>query len=68
MKYTVRLEFDVNSIDFGDVIVEASSPEEAKEKAIEVYYNGMDIDYYSSNSYDSTLKEEDSDYWLIEEL
>lgn len=65
--YVVRMEFDVDSIDFGDVVVEANSPEEAKQIVIDKYFNTneLDIDYYSSNTYDSTLRTEDSDEWLV---
>ena len=69
-KYIVRMEFDVDSIDFGDVIIEAASPEEAKTIAIDRYFNAddLDIDFYSSKAYDSTLRAEDSDDWQVKEL
>ena len=68
--YLVRMEFDVDSIDFGDVRIEANSADEAKAIAIDKYFNtnDLDIDYYSSNVYDSTLRVEDSDNWEVEEL
>ena len=70
MKYTVRLEFDINSIDFGDVAIEATSPEEAKQIAIFKYFNTneLDIDYYASEAFDSTLRANDSDNWLVEKV
>ena len=68
--YLVRMEFDVDSIDFGDVRIEANSADEAKAIAIDKYFNtnDLDIDYYSSNVYDSTLRVEDSDDWEVKEL
>ena len=69
MKYTVRMEFDVDSIDFGDVVIEANSRDEAVKIALDKYRNadGLEIDYYASGTYDSTLRVEDSDSWLVEE-
>ena len=68
-KYVVRLEFDVDSIDFGDVVVEASSRQEAIDIAIDKYFNTneLDINYYASDTYDSTLRTEDTDNWIVEE-
>ena len=67
-KWTVRLEFDVDSIDFGDIVVKANSPEEAKLKAMDDYYSGtQEIDYYSSNYYDSTLRTQEMNEWYVEE-
>ena len=70
MRYTVRMEFDVDSIDFGDVVIEANSRDEAVKIAIDKYFNTneLDIDYYAADAYDSTLRVEDSDSWLVEEL
>ena len=70
MKYTVRMEFDIDTIDFGDVVIEAESREEAVAIAIDKYFNTneLDIDYYAADAYDSTLRVEDSDSWLVEEL
>ena len=67
--YKVRLEFDVDSIDFADVEVTATTREEAIEAAIKAYRNAPEIlDFYSSNTYESTLRSEDSEEWLIEEI
>ena len=69
-RYTVRLEFNVESIDFGDVVIEANSRDEAVKIAIDKYLNTdePEIDYYASNVYDSTLRVEDSNSWLVEEI
>lgn len=66
-KYTVTLEFNVSSIDFGDVKVEANSKEEAIKKAIESYYDGTDVDYYQSDYYESELIEDESKNFKVKE-
>lgn len=69
MKYTIRLEFDVESVDLADIVVEADSAQEALQKAIQSYEDGtVELDYYSSKHYDSTLRVDDSDSWLIDEI
>jgi len=70
MKYTVRMEFDIESIDFGDVVIEATSKKEAVKLAIDKYLNSneLDIDYYAADVYDSTLRAEDSNNWKVEEV
>lgn len=70
MKYTVRMEFNVESIDFGDIVIEANSRDEAVKIAIDKYFNTdeLEIDYYSADTYDSTLRVEDRDSWLVEEI
>ena len=62
------MEFDVDSIDFGDVVIEASSKDEAVKIAIDKYRSTdeLEIDYYAADTYDSTLRVEDSDNWLVE--
>ena len=70
MKYTVRMEFDIDSIDFGDVVIEATSKEEAVKIAIDKYLNtdDLDIEYYAADTSDSTLRVENSSSWLVEEV
>lgn len=70
MKYTVRMEFNVDSIDFGDVVIEANSRDEAVKIAIDKYRNTdePEIDYYAAGTYDYTLRVEDSDNWLVQEI
>jgi len=70
MKYTVRMEFAIDSIDFGDVVIEATSKEEAVKLAIDKYLNSneLDIEYYAADVYDSTLRVKDSNNWKVEEV
>jgi len=70
MKYTVRMEFNIESIDFGDVIIEATSKEEAVKIAIDKYLNSneLDIEYYAADVYDSTLRVKDSSNWTVKEV
>jgi hypothetical protein len=69
-KYKVRMEFDIESIDFADTIVEANSKEEAKNIAIHKYLNEEfnDLDYYAADTFDSTLRSNEKDEWLVEEV
>jgi len=66
-KYEVRLEFDVVSTDFADVTVEATSAEEAKAKAISLYIDSGDFDYYSSHYICTTLSD-NVDAWECTKL
>lgn len=66
-KYTVTLEFKVLSTDLGDIEVEADSKEEAIKKAIEAYFDGIDIDYYQSDYYESELRFDESKDFRVEE-
>ena len=68
-KYRVRMEFDIDSVDFGDITIEANSPGEAREIALKKYLSSesLDIDYYSSNAYNSSIRSEDINEWLVEE-
>ena len=67
-RYTVRLEFDVDSTDFADIIIDAESVETAKLEAIKGYFQGgYNIDYYASNDYETTLSTENKDDWMVTE-
>ena len=71
MKYLVRMEFDIDSIGFGDIEVIANSPDEAREVAIDQFMNNttrVDVEFYSSDTFDATLRKEDSAEWLVEEI
>ena len=67
MKFNVRMEFDMNSIDFGDIQIEAETRELAIAKAVQLYLdNEVQIDYYSSDVMDSTLRDNYTE-WSVEE-
>jgi hypothetical protein len=68
MKYIVRLEANVSSVDLADVEVEASSKEEAIQKAIQGYTDGsFDLDWYASDTYELELDTQFTQDWLVEE-
>ena len=70
MKYLVRMEFDIKSIDFGDIVIDASSKDEAVRLAVHNYLNTnseLNIDYYAADVYDSSIKN-NHDEWLVEEI
>lgn len=55
MKYNVA----VKEISYGSVTVEAKSPEEAKERAEQAYYNG-DV-YWDSSDFEATSVQKEKD-------
>ena len=69
MKYEVRLEFKVSSIDILDVEVEANSREEAIRLAEQKYYNSEldEGDRYASDYMDSRLDVGNMDI-IVEEM
>lgn len=68
MKYSVKMEFDVKSIDLLNVEVEASSRKEAIAKAIKMYQEGdTDDDVYASDYYDVTMASNSVD-WEVDEI
>jgi len=68
-QYEVRLEFDVVTTDFADLVVNANSPEEAVEKAIEKYKTEKPrLKFYSSEERTVSLNTEYSDSWNVEEI
>ena len=69
MKYKVRIEIEVDSIDFAQITVEASNVEEAKQLAIEKYEdNPSDFDVWASDSVDSRVDMNQIDEWSVEEI
>ena len=67
MKYTVQLQFNVTSLDFADIIIEANSSEEAQLLAKKAFHKGeTDLDYYQSDYYESELTEDNS-LWVVNE-
>jgi len=67
-KFNVRMEFDTESIDFGDILIEAPTRELAIAKAVQLYLtNEVQIDYYASDTMDSTLRDNYTD-WDVEEV
>ena len=71
MKYKVRFSFRVESTDFADHEVEASSMSEARLKALEDYNNSegaLDLDYYAGDYFDTELETDSIDDWLVEEV
>ena len=69
MKYIVRMEFNVESIDFLNVDVEATSREEAIQLALKEYYDG-DVDVgamYASDDYNSEMRVNYTE-WDVEEI
>jgi len=69
-KYTVRLEFDVQSIDLMDMEVEATSRENAIIKAKEKFNKGKYSrgDFYTSEEeYSFELSEDTTCDWLVTE-
>ena len=71
MKYKVRFSFRVESTDFADYEVEASSMSEARLKALEDYNNSegaLDLDYYAGDEFDTELETDSIDDWLVEEV
>ena len=68
-RYSVRLEFDIESIDLAEISIEATSKKEAIKLAIKAYSEGLlDLDYYSSDCMDTTLRTEYSSDWIVEEI
>ena len=62
------MEFDTESIDFGDILIEAPTRELAIAKAVQLYLtNEVQIDYYASDTMDSTLRDNYTD-WDVEEV
>ena len=65
-RYTVRIEINVDSFDFADVEVEAFSPEEARQLASKQYTeDASDMDFYSSDCLESSLRTESIDEWRV---
>ena len=65
-KYTVTLEFDVQSIDFCDVEVIANSPEQARELAHEQYLiDSSNMDFYSGNHMERTIAINNSEWEVV---
>jgi len=68
-RYSVRLEFDVESIDLAEISIEATSKKEAVKLAIKAYESGtLDLDYYAADCMDTTLRTEYSSDWIVEKL
>jgi hypothetical protein len=67
-KYKVRLELNVNSADLGWVTVEADSPEQAKQVAVDAYTNGTtgDINWWASDYIESELDISTIKDWEVE--
>lgn len=68
MKYAVRMEFNIKSVDLLNVEIEAESKEEAKKMALKMYENGeVEENYYASDTYDSEVSTETISDWVVEE-
>lgn len=68
MKYTVQMQFNINSVDCLDVDVEAGSKEEAVDLAIKKYRDGNcdDADFYAADIWDSNIDYDNKDIWNVE--
>ena len=68
MKFTVRVEFDVQSTDLLDVEVNAEDREEAIKKAIQKVRDGeiSESERYASDHLDSTMSDNYED-WIVDE-
>ena len=60
------MEFDTISTDLAEVVIEASSRDEAVELAIQNYRGGEDLDYYASDHMESRMSENHTE-WIVEE-
>ena len=67
MKYKVRMEFDISSVDLMEVDVEAGSEAEAVKIAVDNYQHDVydDADMYES-VYRSISLNEDIQNWIVE--
>ena len=66
MKYKVRLEFDVISTDFAEIVVNANTPEKARELASELYpTTDQSLDFWSGGDVDSTLNTDYLKDWEV---
>ena len=68
-KYLVRAEVLVTSCDFVTYEVEAASEDEAKQKAIDLYEDGIEpIDRWASDFLESEMDKQFIDNWDTKEL
>ena len=67
-RYTVRMEFNVISTDYGDIIIDADTEDEARAEAVRAFDNDKaHIDYYQGKNYDTELCVENKDDWMVTE-
>jgi len=68
--YDVQIEMDVHSVDLGIMQIEASSRQEAVDKAITLYYsdNAPEIDFWASDYIVTELSTSTKKDWDVTEV